>query len=297
MDQVTPFYDNTPADGFFAREQNAALLSDAEIIKLTQGLLASMDLSTLLDTAFNSLKDKLPINSLQLCLPDMTLSAGNTRKANQQLKKSFDLSHSQITSHLSYQLKSELSGRQWPLLLELHTIVKRPLQLALDFYSVKQLAMRDPLTGLGNRASYQEQTLRHISAARRHQQMFSILVFDLDKFKQVNDSCGHPEGDKVLIAIANILNSKMRDTDYAFRLGGDEFCCLLAESNKQACQRLAERVQKAVERDTLLDTHGVSCSIGSANYQQGDDVNSLFARADAALYLAKQAGRDRHIAA
>lgn len=297
LDQLTPFYDNTPADGFFATERKSSSLSDAEINRLVQGLLTSLDLAALLETALKAIQQRLPVKCLQLTLPDKTFSVGRSNKSKGLLKKSFELDHSQLNSSISYQMTSELNCRQWPLLLELHSIVKRPLQLALDFYAVQQLAMRDHLTGLGNRAEYQETVQRHLSAANRHNHGFSLLVFDLDRFKQVNDTFGHTEGDKVLVTVANILNENMRETDFAFRLGGDEFVCLLADGTKQACVSLAERVKHAVQENKLLNRHGVSCSIGSANYQTGDDAESLFSRADSALYRAKQAGRDRHIAA
>ena len=101
-----------------------------------------------------------------------------------------------------------------------HTFKARPGVL----HRFKQMATKDHLTGLGNRASYQEAIHRMISQANRRANKenvdFGLLILDLDNFKQVNDTFGHQEGDKVLIAMADVLQQTLRDTDYAFRFGG-----------------------------------------------------------------------------
>jgi diguanylate cyclase (GGDEF)-like protein len=152
--------------------------------------------------------------------------------------------------------------------------------------------MKDYLTSLGNRANYDETLHRLISQANRYERGFGLLVIDLDKFKQVNDKFGHSNGDKVLISCADTLRYCLRDTDFPFRFGGDEFCCLLADSGEQTNIVIAQRIQHAVKDNAVLKKHGVSCSIGSSNYLAGDSENSIFTRADTALYAAKQAGRN-----
>jgi diguanylate cyclase (GGDEF)-like protein len=114
----------------------------------------------------------------------------------------------------------------------------------------------------------------------------------MDNFKQVNDAHGHQEGDKVLVAFANTILQSLRESDFAFRFGGDEFCCLLPEANNQTNNLISERVHHAIGSNLILQQHKISCSIGSTTYRQNDSHIGLFSRADEALYAAKQAGKN-----
>jgi diguanylate cyclase (GGDEF)-like protein len=174
----------------------------------------------------------------------------------------------------------------------MHLYFSNPLKNALEHHKMKQFAMKDFLTSLGNRASYDEAIGRLISHAERHQSPFGLLVLDLDNFKQVNDQFGHHEGDKVLVAFTQTLTHCLRDSDFAFRFGGDEFCCLLPDTTSPAIQLIAERINEAVNADSLLNKHHVTCSIGSTLYKEHDSPALVFSRADTALYQAKQNGRN-----
>lgn len=155
----------------------------------------------------------------------------------------------------------------------------------------QQIALRDPLTGLPNRASF-EQGLDHgLSQAKRHGWGLAVLFIDIDKFKNINDSYGHDLGDQVLLMVANRLKSFIRDEDIVSRWGGDEFVCLLFEVKQEAdVTRLAEkminRIAEACEFDgTILS---IRVSIGIAIYPaDGDTADVLFKNADTAMYKAK----------
>jgi diguanylate cyclase (GGDEF)-like protein len=101
----------------------------------------------------------------------------------------------------------------------------------------------------------------------------------------------------VLIAFSNILNQSLRDSDHAFRFGGDEFCCLLIDSNAKANKMIANRITNAIKKHPLLMQHGVSSSVGATSYVADDTCESIFRRADAALYRAKENGKNHFIAA
>ena len=174
----------------------------------------------------------------------------------------------------------------------MHLYFSSPLKNALEHHKIKQFALRDYLTSLGNRASYTESVSRLLSNAQRHDTPFGLLVLDLDNFKQVNDKFGHHEGDKVLVAFTQTLTHCMRESDFAFRFGGDEFCCLLPETCIDTIQQVAQRICAAVKADELLSKHQVTCSIGTTISQTQDSPTSLFFRADAALYKAKHNGRN-----
>lgn len=289
-------YDNTVSDSFFNLDKPENGLSHDEINQLMQQFMSSIDLHKLSSLFFQQLQQKLNLLALKIQFPTGTLTLGDADKSCNIKTLDFS-SHHRVFATLSYSFSRVLNIREANILQELHRYFKHPLKNALEHYSLKQLAMKDHLTSLGNRANYHETLRRLISQANRHGTDFGLLVLDMDKFKQVNDKFGHQEGDNVLIAMATVMEDCLRETDFAFRFGGDEFCCLLPGSNEQNNQVIAQRIQAAMAKHRLLSKHGVSCSIGSANYQATDTEASLFERADHALYSAKEAGRSCFIAA
>jgi diguanylate cyclase (GGDEF)-like protein len=157
-------------------------------------------------------------------------------------------------------------------------------------------AMHDPLTGLYNRRALEEIAFREISGAARTGLGLSIVMFDIDHFKQVNDQYGHAAGDALLKVAAATLRHALRDEDFLCRWGGDEFCALLPRASREQAQYAAERVIQAFE-ELDFSFKGIavpaSVSIGIATDESHpDDFSSFFERADAALYRAKQAGRN-----
>jgi diguanylate cyclase (GGDEF)-like protein len=162
---------------------------------------------------------------------------------------------------------------------------------------VQQMATKDVLTGLGNRAGFEQSMTRQLGWAQRHDEPFALLVIDLDNFKYVNDNFGHGEGDKVLAHVATHLENVLRDEDEAFRYGGDEFCCLLDCQTQQQLACAAQRIQMSIHSSAYLSRLGVSASLGGAIYRDGDSINSLFDRADNALYRVKNSGKNNYHAA
>lgn len=294
MEQL--IYDNTISDGFFNLEKPQNGLTHDEINHVMQEFMSSIDLHKLASLFFKQLQIKLNLNALKIQFSAGTLTLGDDDKSRNIKTLDFSSQH-RVFATVSYSFSRVLSIRESTILQELHRYFKHPLQNALEHYSLKQLAMKDHLTSLGNRSSYHETLHRLVSQANRHGTDFGLLVIDMDKFKKVNDTCGHQEGDNVLIAVASVLIDCLRDTDFAFRFGGDEFCCLLPGSNEENNQIVAQRIQLAMAKHNCLAKHGVSCSIGSANYRATDSESSLFERADNALYSAKEAGRSCIIAA
>lgn len=121
----------------------------------------------------------------------------------------------------------------------------------------------------------------------RHNIAFGLLIIDLDNFKQVNDSHGHQQGDKALVAVAQLLKESLRDDDLAFRFGGDEFCCVLNAVDQQQMLIVAERIRRAFTQTTVLAKHGVTASIGGTLAFPREPQSMLFERADKAVYQVK----------
>jgi len=155
----------------------------------------------------------------------------------------------------------------------------------------KREARTDELTGLYNKRALTEYLSREISYARRHGTQLSVIVIDVDHFKQFNDTHGHQAGDRALIHLADIIRKSARTEDNTFRYGGEEFT-IVARQAPEGMKELAERIRKAVE-NTPFEGKSITISLGVSTLRPGDSLTSLIERADRALYLAKDSGRNR----
>ena len=146
----------------------------------------------------------------------------------------------------------------------------------------------DPLTRVSNRRGLDDSLESMFALMDRYEQYFSLAIFDIDHFKQVNDKKGHLHGDRTLQAVARILDGAIRDTDLLARYGGEEFVVVMPHTNLENACLFAERVRSTVESSL-----GLTVSGGVAMALDGDNAQSLLSRADAALYSGKAAGRNR----
>lgn len=157
-------------------------------------------------------------------------------------------------------------------------------------------ARTDPLTGLANRRAFDLELTRRISQRQRQGTPLSLMVIDVDHFKQINDTFGHQAGDAIILQVAQILASTSRVMDLVVRLGGDEFAISLTGTDLAEASLAVERVRTAICEKTLVfegHEHHLTVSIGLAEAMWDDDAASLIKRADMALYAAKEAGRNR----
>lgn len=188
-------------------------------------------------------------------------------------------------------------------LLGQSSFVKFQLQDAIDanyFDELYYSSTRDGLTGLYNRRSCLEMMKTNMAYSKRHQRPVALLMIDIDHFKDVNDTYGHPAGDLVLSAVAQCIDSKTRTEDVLGRYGGEEFILFALDTNAQMASVLAERVRKCVQQQivTTRDTDpfeiSVTISIGIAEVSPGEeyDLESLIEAADANLYRAKEKSRN-----
>jgi diguanylate cyclase (GGDEF)-like protein/putative nucleotidyltransferase with HDIG domain len=158
----------------------------------------------------------------------------------------------------------------------------RAYQVALE------QAITDGLTGLKTHRYFMEALDREWRRSTRSGQVFSVIMIDLDGFKQVNDRHGHLEGDKVLTAVANLLNDRVRQSNVVARYGGDEFAIMLPEARTDQAEILAERLRSSIESDRYLAAHGVTASFGIATFpQHGPTQEEILRVADSGMYLAK----------
>lgn len=168
---------------------------------------------------------------------------------------------------------------------------------ALRYRDATRLADLDALTGLHNRRFFHDTLAREAARAARYDRRLALLVFDVDDFKAINDRIGHLSGDTVLAQLAERVRTVVRSSDFACRVGGDEFAVVLPESALADAEQLYRRLQFAIGNRATGPTDRLHISAGVAELRPGDDPVSFFERADAALYRAKQAGKGRAIAA
>ena len=158
---------------------------------------------------------------------------------------------------------------------------------------LEHLAHTDALTGIRNRLHTEQTIDAEISAARRYGRPCSILLFDIDHFKQVNDTHGHDAGDRVLVTLSDIITRNLRPTDYFGRWGGEEFMVVAGNSDLENAEQLAERLRQAVETCDFGPIGNITASFGVATWATDDTRRTLAKRADQAMYRAKEAGRNR----
>jgi diguanylate cyclase (GGDEF)-like protein len=197
-----------------------------------------------------------------------------------------------------YLLKSAISPGS--LMWSLHHAMRNQrmfVELNIARERARQLASYDPLTGLANRTLFHDRLEQAVASARRNRERLAVLFFDLDDFKQINDSLGHLAGDALLRLVGQRIGSCLRKSDTGARLGGDEFAILLTHlETEDDAGRIAEKVLDLL-RKPLSDEEGspsISASIGIALFpRDANDTESLIKKSDAAMYQAKAAGRDR----
>ncbi len=187
---------------------------------------------------------------------------------------------------------------------ELHLRLKRVLrerrlsrERALMLDELQNLAITDGLTQLYNSRYFYTQVDQEVGRVLRYGRPLSLLLLDIDHFKNYNDTYGHMEGDKVLVTIGRKIVSCLRKNDSAYRYGGEEFTVLLPETDSGEALLVAERIREAIQTQKLFpEGGGETCrtiSIGVTRYEKGERVSAFVERADRAMYLSKQKGRNR----
>lgn len=164
--------------------------------------------------------------------------------------------------------------------------------------TAQEKARHDPLTGLANRLAYTERLETEFLRWKRYQTPLSLLIWDIDLFKQINDTYGHKAGDKTLVLIAKLLTHYCRETDFVSRFGGEEFTMLLSNTDSEAALIAANKLREVIEK-TAFNSGGkkisITISCGITQFTNDDSPESAFTRADKALYEAKNNGRNQCI--
>ncbi|MDW7671365.1 MAG: diguanylate cyclase [Bacillota bacterium] len=157
----------------------------------------------------------------------------------------------------------------------------------------QQLAIIDPLTQIYNRVQFNRSLAEEIQKSRRFHTVFSLVMFDIDCFKQVNDTYGHQLGDKILVELTDVVNEHIREIDIFARFGGEEFIILAPETDLRGAEILAEKLRQEIEAFSFSHSDPMTCSFGVSMYKNNDQADDLIKRVDDRLYRAKNRGRNQ----
>lgn len=160
-------------------------------------------------------------------------------------------------------------------------------------HELVSLSIKDKLTNIGNRKYYDNLLNKHITLAQRYEHSFSLVLLDIDFFKKINDSLGHDTGDKVLREYTKFIGHHLREVDIFCRIGGEEFVLILPHTTKDKAYILTQKLRMLIENHKQIVP--ITMSFGVVQYEKGDDEESIFKRADKALYRAKDTGRNKVI--
>ncbi|MDF9774477.1 GGDEF domain-containing protein [Pseudomonas baetica] len=258
-------------------------------------LQTSLEPQRILGTFYREIQRLVPLDALSYQHKNTDLRLEFGQRGHHSI--SYSLSHEgEHLGELVFRRNQRFSEQEQGNLESLLAALLFPMRNALLYRTATQSALRDPLTGAGNRIAMDQTLQREIELSRRHLQPLSVLMLDIDHFKQVNDTHGHSTGDVVLKAVAASIKNQLRNVDMVFRYGGEEFLILLSNTCREAAAMVGERLRFAVQSEEYLaDGHTIvlTVSIGCSTLLPGESVESLLRRADSALYVAKREGRNR----
>lgn len=271
------------------------LISDSTVLRVSTALQASLHVKDVVH-AF--------ANEIRRIVWDVSVRYRNRPReiliedgANQLHRCSYELTLlDESLGELVFTRTTPLSEHDQELLEVLLCALIYPLRNALLYEQALTQALKDPLTGVNNRASLDAYLKHQVLVSERHKTSVSLIMLDIDLFKSINDTFGHVVGDIVLRAVANAIVKCTRDSDVVFRYGGEEFVVILTNTEGAGADFLAERIRQSVaslDIDVLANHTSITVSAGVSQFRPGDCPISLLSRADARLYTAKKLGRNR----
>lgn len=285
--QITPFADLMPKPD----------IKPELLLKLSSRLQTTLELQQLLDIFFNEIKHAVLVDG-------MCYSNSNQNLLNSYGKEGIHSCSYRLTTHkdymgeLTFSRSTRFREHELANIEGLISTLVYPLRNAVRYTEAIAAAFRDPLTGAGNRVALDKTLEREVELAKRHSQPLSVLMLDIDHFKNVNDTYGHAMGDEVLKQVVKSITACIRQTDMCFRYGGEEFLIMLASADSPGAHRIAERIRCSIEEAVFSHEKGslsITSSIGSATLYASDTVHSICERADSVLYKAKNSGRNQVI--
>lgn len=238
--------------------------------------------------------DILPVGiKAVICIPILK-AIGEEAVSDKENNRQASMRKEQITGYLYIDSERILNNFNYQVFNQCCQL-KSLIQLLIDNYKLKIISSIDKLTGVFTRKYLEDALKEELERSRENAEKFSLIMFDIDKFKNINDKFGHQKGDMVLREICSIVKKNIRKEDICGRYGGEEFVIILPNATVNNAQNIAEKLRDKVEKAKILgDKYPVTMSLGVASYPvHGDMEQELIEKIDQALYVAKEAGRNR----
>lgn len=288
--KLTSAYGRSPSKKTDSRPSVSRLITHLSTVLQT-----SIELAEIIHIFNDEVTQLIPFDGIayqhQACRYDYSVGKTNGHSTSYRLQTPDD-----YLGELSFHRKSaRFSETELETLERLITSLIYPLRNGLRYQEAVKSALTDALTGAGNRISMENVMAREFDLASRYHQPLSILMLDLDYFKEVNDQYGHAAGDYVLKAVVHSLQAASRCADMTFRYGGEEFVVLLNKTDITGAQITAERLRSTISGLSFHFENNnipVTISIGGATLRVGETKEELLNRADKALYQSKERGRN-----
>jgi diguanylate cyclase (GGDEF)-like protein len=265
------------------------------LLRMTQSLQTTLDTPALLELFYLQTDANVPLDGLDFDNGQLGLEYRIGARSRHTCHYNLKLGETHLGG-LTFRRRGKFTESETIVLEKLLCCLLYPLRNALLYRDALALAQKDSLTGICNRAALDESLVSEANLAGRHRTPLSIVVFDIDHFKSINDRYGHSMGDQAIKTVVNCAQACARSTDMVFRYGGEEFVMLLRNTTLDGARLLAERIRRKVEK---LECQGkrkpitMTISVGVATLEAGEAPRNLFERADKALYEAKRNGRNQ----
>lgn len=264
-------------------------------LQLGEKLFKMLDVKALIDLFFVEVQAYIPHDSIGYSNSQLGISLSLGKSSRHRMEYDLVLA-GQVLGEIVVTRARLFASKEVALMEDLMCSLVYPLRNASMYQLAMLSAFQDPLTGINNRASLEKSLPREINLAQRHDMPLTLLVIDVDHFKNINDTHGHQVGDAVLREITGVFAETVRTTDLVFRYGGDEFVIALSNTDSEAAREVAERIREGIEKCQFSVGNVrlvISASVGMTELNGRDTLESAFRRADEALLLAKREGRNR----
>lgn len=261
-------------------------------LKLSETLGQTLDIKEIVSRFYDEVRTDVPMSGLRFVRPELDVDVMFGKSGQHRADFSVRLG-GQLLGTITLSRSAPFSPEEARHVRNLLPCIAHPLRNAGHYQKALRSAFQDPLTQVMNRASLEQALPREISLAQRHRASLSLLIIDLDHFKSINDTHGHLVGDDILVKIASTIKSCLRSTDLVYRYGGDEFVVCLPSTRLGAAVDVAERIRSSVNRlQSGIEGVSLSVTVGATEVGESCVLDTLFERADTALYAAKRRGRN-----
>jgi diguanylate cyclase (GGDEF)-like protein len=266
-----------------------------KVSRLSRRLQTSLDLATIVRIFCEEIATLVTFDHYEFYSRVHGIQVGSEKRAVHSCDYALTLENDTL-GHICFTRSKKFKEEELAIIEHMLGSLVYPLRNAILYKQALEAALTDSLTNAGNKRALDAHLHREAELSRRHNSPFSVLLFDLDKFKNINDTFGHSAGDEVLRLIVKCISDNARKCDLCFRAGGEEFVLVLNGTHHAGARIIAERIRQRIQdsRFYFADKEiPVTVSMGTATFRENETIAEMMNRADKALYKAKADGRNQ----